>query len=102
MPAQGNNAYIFPGVALGLIASEAKRVPNDIFLIAAETVANVMQTKYNDLLRFGVIYPPISAIRDVSIEIAVSIADEIHSRKLTDQTKTDDFRKLVGDIRYKL
>merc|ERR1712087_166478 len=47
VPSQGNNAYIFPGVALGIIASEAQRVPDDIFLIAAETVADIMQKEFS-------------------------------------------------------
>ena len=89
------------GVALGIIASEAQRVPDDVFLIAAETVAGMVSGDGEvNLLDYGVIYPEVDKIRDVSVEIAVAVAKEIHARELTDQKRPTDFRKLVSDIRY--
>eukprot|EP01084_Bolivina_argentea_P305962 528612_1 len=97
VPSQGNNAYIFPGVALGIIASQAKRVPNDVFLIAAETLASLTVSGMDE---YGIVYPPIQEIRDVSVQIGVAVAREIHERGLTDQTKPSDFRALVTGIQY--
>lgn len=37
-PGQGNNSYIFPGVALGVIASSCSIIPEDIFLISAKVI----------------------------------------------------------------
>lgn len=35
-PGQGNNAYVFPGVALGVIACGVRHVSDEIFLLTAE------------------------------------------------------------------
>merc|ERR1712062_85703 len=79
------------------MGSEAQRVPDDIFLIAAETVAGMVSV---DLLDYGVVYPVIDRIRDVSVEIAVAVAQEIHQKGLADQAMPSDFRALVTDIQY--
>merc|ERR1711971_1305327 len=71
VPSQGNNAYIFPGVALGIIASESQRVPDEMFLIAARTVAEMVAP---EMLRYGVVYPEVERIREVSVEIAIAVA----------------------------
>ena len=42
VPGQGNNSYIFPGVALGVIASRAQHVTDEMFLLAAEVISVAM------------------------------------------------------------
>lgn len=70
---QGNNAYIFPGIGLGVIASEAGTITDEMFLTAARTLAN--QVTEPDLID-GTIYPPLSRIRAVSKAIAVDVAEK--------------------------
>jgi len=70
-PSEANNVYIFPGVALGQIASSAQNVPEDMFLAAAETLANQLT---EDDIKEGRVFPPLTKIRETSLQIAVSVA----------------------------
>lgn len=69
-PGQGNNAYIFPGVGLGVICTGTHHIPDDMFLIAAQELANFVEP--SDIER-GSLYPPLSSIRDVSMNIAIGV-----------------------------
>ncbi|XP_042485123.1 NADP-dependent malic enzyme-like [Macadamia integrifolia] len=71
VPGQANNAYIFPGLGLGLIISGAIRVHDDMLLAASEALAaQVTQENYDK----GLIYPPFTNIRKISAQIAASVA----------------------------
>ncbi|XP_028281004.1 NADP-dependent malic enzyme [Parambassis ranga] len=71
-PGQGNNAYIFPGVGLAVTACALRHISEEIFLTAAEALANLVTEK--DLAE-GRLYPPLSSIRDVSLKLAVKIME---------------------------
>ncbi|CAH1800137.1 unnamed protein product, partial [Owenia fusiformis] len=78
-PGQGNNAYIFPGVALGVTSCGVRHVTEDIFLRSAQTLAK-MVTK-EDLAQ-GRVYPPLSDIQEVSANMAINIAKYVYKRGL--------------------
>uniref|UniRef100_A0A6M2DDI8 Malic enzyme n=1 Tax=Xenopsylla cheopis TaxID=163159 RepID=A0A6M2DDI8_XENCH len=78
-PGQGNNAYIFPGVALGVIATGTHHIPEDMFLLAAQTVADHVD---EDLIERGTIYPPLKSIKECSIQIATKITQYAYSKGL--------------------
>ncbi|KAF7651539.1 hypothetical protein LDENG_00109360, partial [Lucifuga dentata] len=80
-PGQGNNAYIFPGVGLGVIACSARHITDEIFLTAAEALAQLVTEK--DLSE-GRLYPPLNSIREVSIKLAVKIMECAYEHKLAD------------------
>jgi malate dehydrogenase (oxaloacetate-decarboxylating)(NADP+) len=86
VPGQGNNAYIFPGVGLGAIACGASLVTDEMFFAAAKALAQ--QVSESDLER-GLIYPPLTAIREVSAAIAVAVAEVAYQRGLATQPKPD-------------
>uniref|UniRef100_A0A8C4GXD2 Malic enzyme n=1 Tax=Dicentrarchus labrax TaxID=13489 RepID=A0A8C4GXD2_DICLA len=71
-PGQGNNAYVFPGVALGVIACGVRHISDDVFLTTAEAIANMVTEEH---LAEGRLYPPLSTIREVSFKIAVKIVN---------------------------
>jgi len=67
VPGQANNAYIFPGLGLGLLVSGAERVTDELFAIAARSLAD--QVRESDLA-VGRIFPALETIRTVSAQIA--------------------------------
>ncbi|MBK9098855.1 MAG: NAD-dependent malic enzyme [bacterium] len=73
-PGQGNNVFIFPAIGLAVFATEAKRVTDEMFITAAESVADQI-TKED--FENGLIYPPIKNIREVSVNVAIKVAEEI-------------------------
>ena len=79
VPRQGNNSYIFPGVGLGVIASGARRVTDEMFMSAARTLANLVS---NSDLAQGSLYPALPRIREVSAHIAAEVAKIAYQRGL--------------------
>jgi len=71
VPGQSNNAYIFPGLGLGLIMSGAIRVHDDMLLAASEALA--AQVSQENFAK-GLIYPPFTNIRKISAHIAAKVA----------------------------
>merc|ERR1712142_942466 len=74
-PGQGNNAYIFPGASLGVICAGIHHISDSVFLSAAEGLADMVQESD---LKVGRLYPPLSALREISIKIAAKVAIEAY------------------------
>lgn len=71
IPGQSNNAYIFPGLGLGLVISGTIRVHEDMLLAASEALAEQVTKEHLDQ---GLIYPPFRNIRKISAHIAARVA----------------------------
>merc|ERR1711992_88101 len=74
-PGQGNNAYIFPGASLGVIAAGIHHISDSVFLSAAEGLADMVT---EDDLAVGRLYPPLGNIREISAQIAKKVAEEAY------------------------
>jgi len=70
-PSQANNAYVFPGLALGVISAQVTSIPDSFFLVAARALANAVA---DQTLESGSLFPPLSTIREVSKTIAIAVA----------------------------
>jgi malate dehydrogenase (oxaloacetate-decarboxylating)(NADP+) len=97
IPGQGNNAYIFPGVGLGVIAAEANRVPEEMFFVAAKALAKLVT---EDDLSLGRIYPALSRIREVSAHIAAAVAEVAYARGLAQAPRPADMFAYVQSLMY--
>ena len=87
VPRQGNNSYIFPGVGLGVIASHAQHITDDMFMAAAHTLAHLVTE--SDLEQ-GSLYPALPRIREVSAQIATAVADTAYKNGLAGKAKPQD------------
>lgn len=70
---QTNNAYIFPGIGIGMIAVQAKKITNKILMTAAKALAACSPAKTNGAAN---LLPPLTQIREISYKIAVAVATE--------------------------
>ncbi|HEY5996517.1 MAG TPA: NAD-dependent malic enzyme [Candidatus Deferrimicrobiaceae bacterium] len=89
VPGQANNAYIFPGVGLGVIATGAARVTNELFFVAARALADLVR---KEDYAIGRIFPGLDRIREVSTAIAVAVAETVFRRGLTAMKRPSDLR----------
>jgi len=74
-PGQGNNAYIFPGAALGVITAGIHHISDSVFLSAAEALSDLVTSED---LAVGRLYPPLDNIREISVKIATKVATEAY------------------------
>lgn len=68
---QCNNAFIFPGVALGVLASGAVETTQDFFIVAAEAVSNMLT---EEQFAEGRIMPSLESMCDVAKAVALAVA----------------------------
>ena len=92
VPRQGNNCYIFPGVGLGVLAVGARRVTDEMFLAAAHALAQAVSQE--DLDR-GAIFPSLSMMRGVSVEVALAVADVAYAQGHATVPRPSDLRAHV-------
>jgi len=93
VPGQGNNVYIFPGVGLGALACQAIQVTDSMFLAAARTLAAAVTEPD---LAMGRVYPDLKTIRQVSLDIAVAVAEEAYRLKLARLPRPDDLQAEIA------
>ncbi len=92
VPGQSNNAYIFPGVGLAVVATAATRVTDKMFLAAARALANAVGS---ETLSVGSLYPPLKEIREVSVEIACAVAEVAFQEGLAAASRPDNIEELI-------
>ena len=97
VPGQGNNVYIFPAMGMAVFATEASRVTEDMFIVAAQAVAE--QVTDEDLAT-GLIYPPQSHILEASLHVAERVANHIFERGLARVPRPDDIGALIRTRAY--
>jgi malate dehydrogenase (oxaloacetate-decarboxylating)(NADP+) len=98
IPGQGNNVYIFPAMGMAVFATEAACVTEEMFIVAAQAVAE--QVTEEDLA-LGLIYPPQSRILAASLHVAGRIATSIFDQGLARVARPPDVGALVRSRAYR-
>jgi malate dehydrogenase (oxaloacetate-decarboxylating) len=78
---QCNNAFIFPGVGLGVIAAGARRITDSMFVAAARALSQWSPVRDDPL---APLYPPLEQARAVSRAVAVAVGLEAQRAGVTD------------------
>ncbi len=97
VPGQGNNAYIFPGLGLGVCAVAARHVTDEMFAAAARALAAAVDERD---LEVGRVFPPLTSIREVSLDIAVAVAEVAYRRGLARVPEPEDLRSFIREAMF--
>jgi len=91
---QCNNAYIFPGVGLGVIAAGARRVNQEMFVAAARALSE-MSPALND--RMASLFPDLKDIRTVSRQVAIAVGLEAQRSGLAEASSRAELERKVDE-----
>jgi malate dehydrogenase (oxaloacetate-decarboxylating)(NADP+) len=97
VPGQGNNLYVFPAVALAVYVTQAKRVPDELFIAAARGVAEQVTPAE---LESGLLYPPQSNILETERHAAARVAEAIFASDLAGVAKPKDLDGFIASHMY--
>lgn len=92
--AQCNNAYIFPGIGLGVIASGASRVTDAMLMSASRALAREAPILKLDA-QGGALLPPLRDIRQLSASIAFEVAAQAEQQGVALRTSGNELRKAI-------
>ena len=92
---QANNALIYPGLGLGMLASEAKLLTDEMIGAAAHSLSGIV----NPGQPGAPVLPPFQYVADVSIKVAEAVAKKAQEQGLA-QAKETDMAKAVSDLKW--
>jgi malic enzyme len=91
---QANNVFIFPGVGLGIILSEMRTVPNEVFYAAAKALADGID---DDRLKLGALFPDQSMLRESSARVAAAVIRYGRENQLGRPIPEEDVEQVVRE-----
>ena len=96
-PGQGNNAYVFPGLGLGVVTTNARLIPDAFFLASAKAIAEMVSDQN---IKEGALYPRLKEIRSISLHIAMAVAEKAYELGLAQNERPDDLKQCIVDYMY--
>ena len=92
---QANNALIYPGLGLGMLASEASLLTDEMIGAAAHSLSGIV----NPGQPGAPVLPPFKYVADVSIKVAEAVAKKAQEQGLA-RSKETDMAKAVRDLKW--
>ena len=92
---QANNSLIYPGLGLGMLASEAKLLTDEMIGAAAHSLSGLVDPGEPG----APVLPPFEFVADVSIKVAEAVAKKAQEQGLTESKETD-MAKAVRDLKW--
>ena len=89
---QCNNAYIFPGVGLGVIAAQARRVTDAMFIAAARKLSELAPVRRDPSLA---LVPQLREVREVAQRVAVAVAVQAQRDGVADELPDDELVRRI-------
>jgi len=94
---QGNNAFIFPGMGLGMLATGARRATDGMFEAAARALAASTSA---ERLSQGAVYPRVAEMQRVSLQVAVEVARQAIADGVASEDISDDIPGNVAALMH--
>jgi malate dehydrogenase (oxaloacetate-decarboxylating) len=93
---QTNNSYIFPGVGLGAIAVQARRITDTMFMAAAKALAELSPARSDPR---GNLLPPVTALREIGVAVARAVARQaVREGLASPRTDSDIYAAIAGKM----
>jgi malate dehydrogenase (oxaloacetate-decarboxylating) len=93
---QTNNAYVYPGIGLGVIVTKARRISDEMFLAAARTIADFSPAQHDPQAN---LLAPLVELRKLSFHVAIAVAKQAQAEGLADPVSAE---QLVAAVRAKM
>ena len=97
VPGQSNNAYVFPGIGLGVVAVAATRVTDEMFYASAKALADMVS---DEDLELGRVFPALTQIREISANIAMAVAEVAYEQGVAKLARPADLYAHIKSQMY--
>lgn len=92
---QANNALIYPGLGLGIIATKSRLVNNKIISAAAHSLGGIIDTNKPG----AAVLPPVSKLTEFSETVALAVGESVLEQKLN-REPVDDLKEAIKNIKW--
>ena len=92
---QANNALIYPGLGLGIIATKSKLVNNKIISAAAHSLGGIIDTNKPG----AAVLPPVSKLTEFSETVALAVGESVLKQKLN-RDPVDDLKEAIKNTKW--